>query len=135
MKHGDAVAEACAESSERLRRQRDLRDQDECASFPVERSGAGLEVDLCLPAPRGAVEEQVRTLSGVERFDDSRERCLLRRAEFGRFRFSWQCVAFGRLRPLAARLSLDGCHERERSSGRRAVVLRDPEGELDQRSR
>src|SRR5207244_2400755 len=44
-------------------------------------------------------------------------------------------VALCRLRPLAARLPLHRRDERERAPRRRAVVLGDPERELDERPR
>ena len=44
-------------------------------------------------------------------------------------------LALRRLRPLAAGLPLHGRDQRERASRRRAVVLRDPERELDERLR
>ena len=46
------------EAADRLRRERDLRDEDDRAEPALERRRAGLEVDLGLAAPGRAVEEE-----------------------------------------------------------------------------
>ena len=97
-----------------------------------ERNRAGLQVDLGLAAPGCAVEEEVGALPGVECADDAVESRTLRGAELGRLCLTRQRVALCRLRPLAAGLPLDGRDQRERASRRGAVVLRDPESELDE---
>ena len=63
------------------------------------------------------------------------QRLPLRRAQLCRLRLARERVALGRLRALAARLALHGRDERERAPRRRAVVVRDPERELDERRR
>jgi hypothetical protein len=50
-----------------------------------------------------------------------------------RLRLSGERLAHARLRTVAARLSLRRRDERERSRGRRAVVVRDPQRERDER--
>ena len=56
---GDAVAEAGAEAADRLRRERDLRDEHDRAASPLERGRARLDVDLGLAAAGRAVEQEV----------------------------------------------------------------------------
>ena len=111
MQNGDPFAEARAEPAERLRRQRDLRHEHDRATPSLERGGAGLEIHLRLAAAGCTVEEEVRALSGVEPLDDAIECGPLRRAP------------------------LDGSDEPERASRRRAVVVRDPEREAEERRR
>ena len=135
MQNGDPFAEARAEPAERLRRQRDLRHEHDRATPSLERGGAGLEIHLRLAAAGCTVEEEVRALSGVEPLDDALECGPLRRAQRGGLRLARQRVAFGRLRTRAASLPLDGSDEPERASRRRAVVVRDPEREPEERRR
>ena len=71
----------------------------------------------------------------IERVDEALQRLLLRRAQLCGLRFARERVPFGGLRALAARLALHGRDERERASRCRAVVVREPERELDQRRR
>ena len=68
----DAIAEACAEPPDRLRRERDLRHEDDRREAALERCCSRLQVHLRLPAARGAVEEKVAPAC-VERGDDARE--------------------------------------------------------------
>ena len=56
---GDPVAEAGAETAERLGRQRDLGDEDDRAATALDRRRARLQVHLGLAAPGGAVEQEV----------------------------------------------------------------------------
>ena len=135
VKNGDALTEACAKASERLRRQRDLGHEDDGAAVALQCGGARLEVDLGLPAARGAVEEEVRRFACVERSGDALERGLLGRAQLGGLRLSGQCVPLGRLRPRSSCLPLHRCNERQCATGSRAVVVGDPERELDERPR
>src|SRR3989454_4639019 len=132
MKHRDALAEARAETAERLWRQRDLRHEHDRTPASRQRSRAGLQVDLSLPAPGRAVEQDVRALAAVQRANDSLDGCALRLAELLRLRLAGQGIALRRLRALPARTTPDRGDERERSCGRRAVVLGEPERELDE---
>ena len=135
VQHGDALAEARAKASERLRRQRDLGHEDDRAAPALERGCARLQVDLGLAAASRAVQEEVGALARVEPVDDARKRRLLRVAQRRRRRLPGQRIALGRLCALAARLALHRRDELERAPGRRAVVVRHPERELDERSR
>jgi len=73
----DAITEAGAEAPERLRSERDLRHEDDCAPSAFEGGRTGLEVDLRLAAAGDAVQQEGRCLPGVERADDPCERRLL----------------------------------------------------------
>src|SRR5437667_2969844 len=106
MQHRDAFAETRAETTERLWREGDLRNEHDRAAAALERNCAGPQIDLGLPAPRRAVEEEVGALLRVECADDAVERGPLRGAELGRLRLARQRVAFCRPRPLAAALPL-----------------------------
>jgi hypothetical protein len=70
VEQGHAVGEARPEPSEGLRSQRDFRHEDDRAQPPLERFRAGAEIDLRLPAPRGAVEEK-RAAPAVKRRRDA----------------------------------------------------------------
>ena len=73
VEHGDAVAEARAEATDGLRREGDLGHEHDDSAAALERRRGGLEVDLRLPAPRRALEQDVAAVS-VQRGDDSRRR-------------------------------------------------------------
>ena len=73
---GDSVAEARAEAADRLRRQRDLRDENDRAESTLERRRARAEVDLGLAAARCPVQQQV-TAAALEQLDDPCERAPL----------------------------------------------------------
>ena len=113
VEHRDALAEARAEPTDRLRREGDLRNEHDRAAAALECNGTGLQVDLGLTAPRCAVEEEVGALPRVECADDAVESRSLRGAELGRLRLTRQRVALRRLRPLAAGLPLHGRDQRE----------------------
>ena len=132
----DAFAEARAEAADGLRRERDLRHEHDRAEPALERGRAGLEVDLGLAAAGRAVEEEV----GRRRRRRARVRCGRRRAvacprDAPAPALACERLAHAGLRALAARLSLQRRDERERARRRRAVVVRDPERELDERLR
>ena len=76
----DAVAEARAEASHGLGRERDLRDEHDDASVTRERGRGSLEVDLGLAAAGRPMEENVRTAC-VECRDDPLDGLLLSRRE------------------------------------------------------
>ena len=132
VEHRDPVAEARLEAPERLRRQRDLRDEHDRALPALERGRAGLEIDLRLAAAGRAGEQEVRAVA-VERLDDPRDRPLLRRRQLRRLGLSGHAGA-GRP-PLAAPDAQLRRHELERARRRRAVVVGEPERELDERRR
>ena len=64
------VAEALPEAPDRLRRERDLRDEHDRPETALERRGARLEVDLGLAAARRALEQHVLADPHVEGRDD-----------------------------------------------------------------
>jgi hypothetical protein len=113
---------------------RDLGNEDDHAETAGERLGCGLQVDLGLPAPGRAVEQEVPAAFVVCASEPS-ERTLLRSGERMRLRLSAQGVTLGRLRQLLAPRALRRGDERQGSAGRRAVVVREPERELHERPR
>ena len=125
------VAEARPEAADRLRRERDLRDEDDHAEPSLERSRRRLEVHLGLPAPSGSVEKEVPAV--FERLAKPGDGALLRCRQAPRLRLAWQRVALGRLRELLPSLSPRWSDERKRAAGRRAVVVGEPERKLDER--
>ena len=131
----DPVAEARAEAAERLRRQRDLGHEHDRAAAGGERRLAGADVDLGLAAAGRAREEDVPAAAREERLDSLRARApATRRAASG----AGSAAQAGRRRhlaPLAAPLRLLRRDQRERAGRRRAVVVREPEGEIDERRR
>ena len=130
----DPVAEPRAQAAYGLRRERDLRHEHDRALSPLERRGAGLEVDLRLAAAGRSVEEDVAAAS-VERLDDAGERALLALAQPCRLGLAAQRVPLRRLRPLTASLPLGRRHQFERPRRGRAVVVREPQREIDERLR
>ena len=87
----DAIAEARAEATDRLRREGDLRHQHDDPEPALERARRGLEIHLRLPAPRRPVEQHVAAAT-VERADDLRDRHALRLGELGRLRLAAEPV-------------------------------------------
>ena len=129
---GDAVAEACCKPTDGLRRERDLGDEHDCAEPASECGGTGLEVDLRLAASRRAVQENVISAAG-ERCRDLFDRRALGRGELFGLGLSRERIA-GRRRPsLASPGSSVRCDERQRPRRSGAVVLRNPQRELDER--
>ena len=82
---GDCVAEARGEAGERLRRQRDLGHEHDCAAAAREGVLAGAEVDLGLAAAGRAVEQEVAA-ARVEGDGDALDRGRLRGRRGRRFR-------------------------------------------------
>ncbi len=72
----DPVAEAGPHAADRLRCERDLRNENDGAEAALEDGGAGLEVDLRLPRA-GRAPEQEGAPAAVDRADDPRDRRLL----------------------------------------------------------
>ena len=58
MEHRDPLAEAGAEAAERLRGERDLGHEHDRTAAALEGRLAGAQVDLGLPAPGRAVEQE-----------------------------------------------------------------------------
>ena len=131
----DRVAEALPEPADRLRRERDLRHEHDRAEPARERRLAGLEVDLGLAAPGRPDEQEMRGLRAVEPGDDPRDRRLLLRRQLGGRGLTGERLALDRRRSLAARRPPQRRDELERARGRRAVVVGDPEREVDERGR
>ena len=130
----DAVAETRPEAAHGLRRERDLRDEHDHAEPALERVGCSLEGDLGLAAPGRSVQEKVPA-SFAERTAQPGERTLLRCGQSPRLGLTSQRIAFGRLRQLLAASAPRRSDERQRPPGRRPVVVREPERELDERRR
>ena len=126
------VAEARAEAAERLRCQRDLGHEHDRAPAGSEGGLAGADVDLGLAAAGRAGEEDVPAPTRKEAFD-SLERALLRLGKPVRRRLGGETRRRRDLAPLAAALRLVRRDQRERAGRRRAVVVREPEREIDER--
>ncbi len=132
VEHGDPVAEASLEAPQGLRRERDLGDEHDRPPASLERGGARLEVDLGLAAP-GCPGEQEMSAAGVERLDDPRDRLLLWLGQLCRLRLAGEPgPGHAPLPPADAQLRR---HELERARRSRAVVVGDPEREIDERRR
>ena len=129
---GDAIAEAGLEAPERLRRQRDLGDEHDRAAAAGQRRRARLQVDLCLAAPRRPREEQMGAVS-VHRLDDPRDGAPLWLRQLLRLRFAGHALPGHP--PLAAPRAELRCDELQRPRRRRAVVVGDPQREIDERGR
>ena len=99
----------------------------------LERGGAGLEVDLRLAAAGRAGEQQVRA-AAVDRLDDPRDRRAAAASCSCAGSASPAMPCAGRP-PLAAPRAQLRRDELERAGGRRAVVVGEPERELDERRR
>src|SRR5919201_5641566 len=103
----DRVAEARPETADRLRGERDLRDEHDRPEPPLERLRSRLQVDLRLATAGRPVEQEAATLG------DPREGLLLVRAELGGSRFALQRLAFDRRLLLLAALPPNWRHELE----------------------
>ena len=112
--------------------QRDLRDEHDRALSARERSRARLQVDLRLAAAGRAGEQQVRA-GAVDRLHDPRNRPLLRLRQPGRLRLARHAGA--RLAAFPAPGPQLGRDELERACRGRAVVVSEPEREIDERRR
>ena len=134
MEHGDAVSEARSEATDRLRGECDLGHEHDDAATALEGCRGGLEVHLRLPAPRRALEQEVAAV-GVQRGDHSLDGVALRLGEGIRLELAAERVPRRRLPDRPASCPFVGRDERQRAGGRRAVVVGDPERELDERRR
>ena len=119
------VAEPRAKAADRLRRERDLGDEDDHAQPALERLGR----------PPGGRPRSSRCRSrrragsgppSSKRLAQPLQRTLLRLGQRARLRLARQRVPLGRLRELLAPLPLRRRDERERTAGRRAVVVGEP---------
>ena len=129
----DPVAEACAEASDGLRRQRDLRDEHDDGAPPLERCGGRLQVDLGLPASGRPMEQNV-TSRAVERSHDPRDGVALLRRQLVRLGLADEPAARRLARRTAPRTRMRS-DQRQRPRRRRSVVVGEPERELDERRR
>ena len=127
------TAEARAEAAERLRRQGDLRDEDDRAAPGGEGGFAGADVDLGLAAAGRPGKKNVAA-ARQQRLDPL-ECALLRLGELRRRRLGGQAGRGRHLSPLAAPLGLLRRDQGERASRSRAVVVREPQREVDERRR
>ena len=125
----DALAEALPHASHRLRCERDLRHEDDRAEPALEHRRAGLEVHLGLARAGCAVEQEVAALARDDPVDGS----ALRLRQRHRLRLAAERLALRRRCLLLAPLRRLRRDERERACRRRAVVVGDPERELDER--
>ena len=129
-----ALAEAGPEAPDGLRRERDLGDEDDRAQPALEGRGTRLQVDLGLPGACGAEEQQVGA-ARVDRLDDAVPRGHLCGRELRGLALARERLALCRRRLLLAALRRLGRDQRQCARRRRAVVVGDPERELDQRGR
>ena len=120
----DAVAEPRAHPADRLRRQRDLRHEQDRPEPPLEHCSAGLEVDLGLPGSGRPVEQEGTARAGVDRGDDAVGRHSLLRQQLVRLGLAAEGLPLGRWRLLLAPLRQLRRDQRERAGRRRAVVRR-----------
>ncbi len=95
MEDRHAVAEAGSHSADGLRRERDLRHEDDRAEAALERGRARLEVDLGLARARRAVDEQVAA-ARVHRLDDARHCGDLFRRQLERLGLAPERLPLGR---------------------------------------
>ena len=101
VEHRHVVAEARAEAAQRLRRERDLRDEDDGVPAARHRRRARAEIDLGLAAARLTPEQEVAT-AGSQRLLHTPERSLLRRAQHNRRVLGGQRVRLRGRAPFAA---------------------------------
>ena len=134
VQYRNGVAEANAEPPERLRRERDLGNEHDRPAPARERLLARADVHLRLAAARRSPEQHVAA-APVEQLDDAVERPRLhvREPRGG----SLRCEGPRRRRraPLAAPLRVVRGDESERARRGRAVVVGEPQREIDERGR
>ena len=134
MEHRDAVSEARTEATDGLRCEGDFGHEHDHTASALECRRSCLEVDLRLPASCRALEQDVATV-GVQRPDDSVDGLALRLGEGFRLEFAAERVSRRRLPDRPASCPFVGRDERQRTGRGRAVVVGDPERELDERRR
>ena len=135
MEDRDPLAEARPHPTHRLRRERDLGDQHDRTESSLEHRRARLQVDLGLPGPRRAEQEKRGSAARVERLDDPIDRSPLLGEELGWSRFTLERLPLGRRRLLLAPPRRLRCDQGERPRRGGAVVVGDPEREVDERRR
>ena len=131
MQQRDRIAEARLEPSERLRGQRDLGHEHDRCLAALQRRRARLQVDLGLAATGFAVEKEVAA-AGVEAGLDPRQGRNLLARQLRRLRRVRERLPLTRRRLLLSPLPFHRRDQLERPPGRRAVVVRDPEREIDE---
>jgi hypothetical protein len=134
VQHGNALAEARTEAADGLRRERDLRDEHDDTAAAFQRSCRSLEVHLGLATPRRPLEEHVAALP-VERGDDSLDGVALRLRQRLRLELTAERIACGRRAQRPAPRALERGDQGEGPRRGRAVVVGEPERELDERRR
>ena len=127
----DPFTEARPKAPDRLRRERDLWHEHDHAAPTFERRLDRLEVDLRLAASRRSPQQEVAPIP-VQSLAQPRQRRLLRLRQLLRARFPGQGVALGGRRRFLPPLALERRDERERPPGCRAVVVGDPERQVDE---
>jgi len=128
----DAVAEPATESSHRLRRERDLRHEHDRPEPALERRRTRLEVDLRLAAAGRPLQQDVLADALVECRDDPLDRRALLVRQRLRLGLAAERLALDGRRSLAPRRAALRRDELERSGGRRAVVVRHPQRQVDE---
>src|SRR5438552_352892 len=103
MENGDAVAEAQPEAAERLRRERDLRNEHDRAASARKRGLARAHIDLRLAASGRAVQKDVAA-AAVEQLADPLQRTLLLRRDAFRRRLRLERAGDRRVPHLPAPL-------------------------------
>ena len=126
------LAEAGAEAAERLGCQRDLGHEHDRPETAGERRLAGADVDLGLAASGGARKEDVAPARAQQPVDPH-ERPLRRLGQPPRGGLGGERFSLGHRPPLAPALRLLRRDERQSARRSRAVVLGEPEGEVDER--
>ncbi len=129
------VAEAGAEATDRLRRERDLGDEHDRAQAAGERRRARLQVDLGLAAAGRAGEQEVLTEALVEGGGDAADGCPLLLGQDPGLRFPRERLPSGRRRTLRPRCAAERRDELECPGGRRAVVVGEPQRQVDEGGR
>ena len=123
----DRVAEPGPETPDGLRRERDLRNEDDRPEPALQCPRRGLQVDLGLAAAGRPVEQKAPALA------DPGDGGLLVGAQRVRSCLPFQRLPLARRGLLLAPLPPDGRDQLQRPRRRRAVVVGDPEREIDQR--
>ncbi len=132
VEHRDRGAEPLAEAADGLRRERDLRHEHDRAEPSRECRLACLEIHLGLAAPGRSDEQQVRSRRLVEAGDDARDRGALLVGQRGGGCLTGERLALGRRGPLPARRPAKRSNELECAGRCRAVVVGDPQCEVDE---
>ena len=133
MEDGNPAGEARGEAPQRLRCERDLRDEHDRTEPARKRLLAGPQVHLGLAAPGCAVEqERAATLQRADNLVESR--LLFLREGLGSRLGRERLRAFATLGALAARRRV-WRNERQGARGSRPVVVGEPEREIDESRR